>query len=118
MTRHQASSTVFLGSVVHGTLFAVCAQAALNVHTPHTLRQQPEHPLARLSDSCARVCACCATLCVCTMHAGVRSTRPLAALVSVDASAALEMPGVVACFTARDIPGSNSVFQQPLLAGQ
>lgn len=59
--------------------------------------------------------ACVMTVCVC---AGVRSTRALAALACVDASAALPLPGVVACFTAADIPGDNEVFGAPLLAGQ
>jgi xanthine dehydrogenase molybdopterin-binding subunit B len=50
--------------------------------------------------------------------AGVRSTRALAALVCVDASAALALPGVVSCLTAADIPGRNDVFGAPLLAGE
>jgi xanthine dehydrogenase molybdopterin-binding subunit B len=50
--------------------------------------------------------------------AGVRSTRALAALVCVDASAALSLPGVVGCLTAADVPGANVVFGAPLLAGE
>jgi xanthine dehydrogenase/oxidase len=43
-----------------------------------------------------------------TLHAAfVTSSRPHAKLVSVDASAAVAMPGVAGYFGAADVPGSN-----------
>ena len=58
------------------------------------------------------------TTTITTLPAGVRSRRALARVVSVDPSAALCSPGVVACVTAGDIPGTNMVFGAPLLAGE
>ena len=45
-----------------------------------------------------------------TLHAAlVTSTVPHAKLVSVDAAAALEMPGMIAFYSAKDVPGSNVI---------
>lgn len=44
------------------------------------------------------------------LHAAfVTSSRPHARLVSVDAAAALAMPGVVGYFGAKDVPGDNHI---------
>lgn len=47
----------------------------------------------------------------------MKSTEALAAIDEIDGSAALALPGVVGLVTAADIPGSNEVFNAPLLAG-
>jgi len=99
----------FLLCVVHSWYApALCASIARQAFEKKPLTR---HPTAGLS--LALPCHLTAP------SAGVRSSRALAALVCVDASAALALPGVTACLTARDIPegGSNSVFGAPLLAG-
>lgn len=51
----------------------------------------------------------------------LRSPHPHARIRSIDASRALKLPGVVGVFTAKDIPGANSlgaiIKDQPILCG-